>query len=204
LKSESDQSHHIANIETRKPKETSEIRREKADRTALQLIPDAMTMNPSELVLKRPRDRSLRRSAIETLMINGQQAGQNVYGGKLTDKNVWVWGDNQAILQTTYKQFCNTWWDGFQCGQVELVIIDDWPWESLAYHIRIWGDRYPFIAQVNNSGIVLAPGDFKLIITSNFTIEQEPLPSQLNSQTHSQTFVYSSSFPEVTYFRSSI
>jgi hypothetical protein len=169
-----------------KPEDQAQLRRKKADARALQIIKDAYVMSPAQFMEVWPMEWLHRRSAIEKLMIDGQQARQKVYDGKLGYKNFWVWGStglgksrwaaNQAPLNETYKKGHNKWWDGFQASKHKLVIIDDWPTgqrgEALAYHLKIWGDRYPFIAEVKNSAIVLAPGDWKLIITSNFNIDE--------------------------------
>jgi hypothetical protein len=118
-------------------------------------------------------------------MLDGLQIKVKVYDGNLRYKNFWVWGTTglgksrwaagQESLQKTYKKPFNKWWDGFDLGTCTLVIIDDWPCypngQVLAYHLKIWGDRYSFVAEVKNSGLMLAPGEFRLIVTSNFSLE---------------------------------
>lgn len=64
----------------------------------------------------------------------------------------------------------NKWWDGY-VGQ-SCVIIDEWsPCHSvLAPHLKQWADHHAFAAEVKGGSKCLRP--IKIIITSNFSIEQ--------------------------------
>jgi MoxR-like ATPase len=39
-------------------------------------------------------------------------------------------------------------------------------------HLKIWGDRYPFIGETKGSAVMVEPRRFFVIITSNFPMEQ--------------------------------
>lgn len=108
------------------------------------------------------------------------------WGGSLHEKNVWIWGEpgigksRWAVQQvppvTLFKKNFNKWWDGFQLMTTRCVIIEDYPplpiGNTLSHHLKIWGDRYPFVGEVKNSGAPCEPGRWFLIITSNYPIER--------------------------------
>lgn len=107
-----------------------------------------------------------------------------IYPGELTQKNKWIWGptgtgktrcvweDAVAQEKRVFVKNCNKWWDGYE-GQ-EIVLIDD-AGENikvLAQHIKNWADRYPFTAEVKGGTRRINTSEFKLIITSNYSIDQ--------------------------------
>lgn len=104
------------------------------------------------------------------------------YDGELKSKNMWIYGPpgtgksmfvRKESKGDLYEKNINKWWDGYD-GQPSVVIedIDPSMCEKLAHHIKVWADRYPFYAEVKQSHQRLYPQDFKLFITSNFTIEE--------------------------------
>jgi hypothetical protein len=150
------------------------------------IIQDAATMTVDEFIQAHPDQWVLRRAAMEKLMLDAMARKAATWGGSLHEKNVWIWGEpgigksRWALQQVppvkTFKKNFNKWWDGFQAITTRAVIIEDYPplpaGNVLSHHLKIWGDRYPFIAEVKNSGVQCEPGRWFLIITSNYPIEQ--------------------------------
>lgn len=77
-----------------------------------------------------------------------------------------AWDENPGL----YKKLRSKWWDNYN-GE-DCVLIDEWSPDlhMLASHLKEWCDHYPFRAETKGGTITIRPK--KLIITSNYTIEE--------------------------------
>lgn len=144
-------------------------------------------LDPEEMEAKYPSFMLYHSKVYFEKRLDADQRRYHDYQGDLQKKNIWIYGEPGAGKSFAARQGCesvkiynhafNKWWGGFKPGFHTRVIIDDWPCiESggniLVQHLKIWGDRYIFQAEVKGGSLMVEPGSIQIVITSQYKPEE--------------------------------
>lgn len=112
-----------------------------------------------------------------------------IYGCPGSGKSRWV--RETYSREEVYDKTLNKWWDGYS-GE-KIVLLDDFGKAHgvLGEHIKRWGDRYSFPAEIKGGKIDIRPE--RIIVTSNYTPDQiweEPMIYQAIMRRTEMKFMY--------------
>ena len=146
------------------------------------MLSDLMQMNWSDFEKKYPVEAFHQYKKLMDYKINHIKI-EATWEGELANKNYWIYGEpgtgksrwarSLTTLDKIYPKNTNKWWDGFKPSEHRVVVMEDFPQDGnhFAQLMKIWSDRYSFIGEVKGGQIMINPGSFFLVITSNYSIE---------------------------------
>lgn len=163
--------------------EIEKSKKELKDLECLQRIHDMEVLENEEFKLKYPRYFEINYKRKEEFRFNFLANNLKIYNGSLKKKNIWIWGPpgtgkskcawTGLDLFKIYSKPFNKWWNGFKPSITKRIILEDYPQmpegNVLVQKMKIWSDRYPFVAETKGSHFAISP-DYQFIVTSNYPI----------------------------------
>lgn len=128
---------------------------------------DVLMQNPGFYLMNGKKVEEFRSQVKQRQNLIDSEVQHEWYYGKTgTGKSRKAREENPGL----YPKMCNRWWDHYK-GQ-DVVLIEDFDKEhsGLCHHLKIWGDRYPFLAEHKGGATQIRPK--KIIVTSNYSPEE--------------------------------
>lgn len=155
----------------------------KRDERVIKITTDYLKMAFNEFREAHPWEAYHEKNKLEQWRIDSLMV-KDAWPGNLQDKNFWVWGPpgtgkskwarSQRKPEEIFLKAANKWWGGYIDIKHKLVLFEDFPNDAkyLGNLMKVWGDRYTFTAEVKGGTIFIEPGNWILIVTSNFCMEE--------------------------------
>ena len=147
-----------------------------------EMLKDLMEMDWNAFEAKYPTQAFYQMKKLQDYKIQHLKA-EDPWNGNLPDKNYWVFGKpgtgkskwcrTRCSVEKLYPKNTNKWWDGFNPTLHQVVIMEDFPSDGMRFAqlMKIWSDRYSFIGEIKGGQILINPGKFFFLVTSNYPIE---------------------------------
>lgn len=143
-------------------------RNNKTDWKAVKDLAQAGKLNKIEDKIYVTHYRTLKLIAMDNMVKPNDMPGVTglwIYGPPGTGKSHYARSNYGHSL---YLKAQNKWWDGYQGEQ--HVLLDDLDTNVLGHYLKIWADKYAFMAECKGSSIQIRPKTF--IVTSNYSPEE--------------------------------